>query len=407
MASLPPFIGRLRQQPPVRLAVIIGLLLLLLVGAWWWFSRTEQKAAAITYTAVAMGDIEETVTAQGQLQPKQYVDVGTQVSGQLKKLYVTANDNIAAGSLVAEIDPTVYQSKVDTDQSQIKSLTAQLQQQQAQTVLARQQHQRNLLLIEQNAVSKQEVDTTAAALKAATAQEASLKAQIEAAKFALNGDMANLGFTKIYAPISGTVISTTAREGQTVNASQQAPTIVQLANLDTMSSWAQVAEADITKIKPGMPVYFTTLGSEKRWTGDVQSVLPAPVITNNVVLYNVVVDADNTSRELMSGMSTQMFFVVGSAKNVPVIPVAALGKRVAAKDNEQGEAYMVRVKGPGGQPKPTLVHVGLMSRTDAEIKSGLKQGDEVATTAAPAPAASGTGGGQRGGTRGGGFGPRL
>src|SRR5262249_35664271 len=157
-----------------------------------------------------------------------------------------------------------------------------------------QQHGRNLQLLPAGGVSKQDVDTTAANLKAALAHEKSLSAQIAQEQSNLQGDVANLGYTKIYAPISGTVISTTAPEGQTVNASQQAPTIVELANLDIMTVWAQVAEADVSRLRAGMQAYFTTLGSdEHRWYGTVAQILPAPETINNVVLYDTLIDIEN------------------------------------------------------------------------------------------------------------------
>jgi macrolide-specific efflux system membrane fusion protein len=177
--------------------------------------------------------------------------------------------------------------------------------------------------------------------------------------------------------MSGTVVLQGVREGQTLNASQSAPTIVQLADLDTMTVRAQVAEADIMRIKPGMAVSFKTLGSrERRWQGKVRQILPSPEVINDVVLYSVLVDAENTDRELMTGMSTQMFFIVGRAENVPVLPTAALARRVPRQDDERGEAYQVQVAdGEGSQEK--TVHIGLMDRTKAEIRAGLKLGDRI------------------------------
>jgi macrolide-specific efflux system membrane fusion protein len=173
--------------------------------------------------------------------------------------------------------------------------------------------------------------------------------------------------------------------------------VVQLANLDVMTVRAQVAEADVMRLKPGMEVYFTTLGSQgRRWQGEVRQILPSPEVINDVVLYNVLVDVDNKDRQLMTGMSTQMFFVLGRAEKVPLLPVAALGKRVAAEDNDKGQAYEVRKVDAAGKTRTAIVHIGLMSRTMAEVRGGLAVGDKVAAAAALLPANSNNAGGGRG-----------
>src|SRR5690606_2265467 len=134
-------------------------------------------------------------------------------------------------------------------------------------------------------------------------------------------------------------VSQTAREGQTLNANQQAPIILQIANLDVMTVRVQVAEADVTRLKPGLPVYFTTLGMmDKRWHGRVRQILPSPETVNDVVLYIVLIDVDNRDHQLLTGMSAQVFFEIGKAHDVLTVPVAALGRRVPAKDSDRGRA---------------------------------------------------------------------
>lgn len=390
--------------PRAKLAAVClgAAALALLAWGFWPQQSTARHAQALATTAVRTGTVEEFVTAQGKLGPKDYVDVGTQVSGQLKKLHIELGQEVNAGDLLAEIDPTIYQAKVQADQAQLANLKAQLADRQAALVLAKANQQRNLLLVSSTAISRQEADTSAAALKSAQAGVASLQAQIQQAQSGLESDQANLGYTKIYAPISGTVVVQSAREGQTVNATQSAPTIVQVANLDVMTVTAQVAEADVMRVKAGMPVHFTTLGNlEKQWRGQVRQVLPSPEVLNDVVLYDVLIDADNVGRQLMTGMSTQVFFEIGKAENVPVIPVGALGKLVSS-DPSGTQVYKVRVK-EGNQYRAVDVGVGLMDRTQAEVKSGLKLGDIVVGGAAVA--ASGTSSGKSRGGFGGG--PRL
>jgi macrolide-specific efflux system membrane fusion protein len=380
----------------------IGVLLVLLAaaGAGWFFLKgrlgDEAKAPPPTVT-VEKGDVERTVTSLGKLKPKDYVDVGTQVSGQLKKVHVEVGDRVEKGQLIAEIDPTVYETRVRNDRAMIENLRATVGQQEAELNLARKQLERNKRLLEAKAISAQTVEENEAAVAVAKAKLVSTRAQIKAAEAGLEGNLANVGYTKIYTPMSGTVVSESALEGQTVNASQQAPVIVRVANLDTMTVWAQVAEADVPKVKAGMPAYFTTLGMpDRKWRGTVRQVLPTPEIVNDVVLYNVLVDVDNTEGLLMTDMTVQVFFVLGEAKDVPTVPMAALKPA-------KGGAFEAMVLTAAG-PVARAVQVGVTSRTVAEVKSGLAVGDQVVV--------AGEGGGPPGGGRSGGgprrmMGPRL
>jgi macrolide-specific efflux system membrane fusion protein len=362
-----------------RLPLGLGLLFLLGGASWWMFAGgSADKAAEPSFAEATTGDIAETVTAQGTLEPKEYVNIGAQVSGQLDKLHVEVGQMVSQSQLVAEIDPRVYESRLQEAQAQVKSLQAQLTVQQANLELAKQQHGRNTQLVDAQAISKDAYDTSAAALKTAQAQVRSLAAQIDQAKSTLAEAQTNLGYTKIYAPMAGTIISQTAREGQTLNANQTAPTVVEVANLDTMTVRAQVAEADIGKIIDGMPVTFTTLGSDRVWKTTVRQVIPAPEIVNDVVLYNVLVDVDNTDRALMSGMSTQMVFVVGEAKDAVLIPAGALGKKVKSADDGKSATYVVYIPAGKDKTERKTVTVGLLNRQFAQVTEGLKAGDQVA-----------------------------
>ncbi|NOV28212.1 efflux RND transporter periplasmic adaptor subunit [Methylomonas sp. ZR1] len=345
----------------------------------WYFAKqpkhaNQDKADSVEVT---LGDLEENVTAQGKLEPKEYVDVGAQVTGQLQKIYVKIGDNVEAGQLLAQIDPRIYAARVAADEANIKNLQAQLAGQQAQVVFAQQQYDRNRELLKSQGVSVQDFQNSEFTLKNAKATADALQAQIEQVQSTLNGDKTNLGFTKIFASMAGTMVDQKAREGQTLNANQTTPTILQLAKLDTMTVRAQVAEADVMRLRSDMPVYFTTLGSgERRWQGTVRQILPTPEVINNVVLYNVLVDVDNRDRQLMTGMSTQMFFVLGKAEQVPLIPVNALGPRQRKEDKASGHAYQVKVLTEQG-PQDKVVQIGLRTRRFAQVLDGLAVGEKL------------------------------
>src|SRR6185503_1234298 len=248
---------------------------------------------------VGRGDIEDTVTALGNLQPRDYVDVGAQATGQLKKLYVDIGSVVKQGQLLAEIDPQVASAKVAQDEGNLANLKAQLADKQAQLSLAKANFTRQTGLNAADATSKADYDGAVQAAGSAAAEVNALKGQIVAAQSQLDGDKDTLGYTKIYAPISGTVASVSIKQGQTINSVQQAPTIMRIADLKTMTVWTQVSEADVPKLSVGMPAYFTTLGNpDKRWYGKLQQIQPTPTITNNVVLYTATFDVANPANEL-------------------------------------------------------------------------------------------------------------
>jgi macrolide-specific efflux system membrane fusion protein len=375
--------------PKTRRNKIIGVLGLTIIvaGGWYWYAsaaRTPQNDS-LRPVAIKRGTIEEVVTAQGKLEAKQYVDVGTQVSGQLKKILVQIGEPVNKGQLLAEIDPRVYQAQVEASEARINSLKAQLNQQKAELALAEQNLRRNQNLIAVNAVSQQVLQESESQAAVAKAQVDSITAQIQETESILRGNRTSLSFTKIYAPMAGTVTTMPAREGQTLNANQSAPTILQIANLDTMTVRAQVAEADITRLKDGMPVYFATLGnSERRWQGKVRQILPSPQIVNEVVLYDVLIDAKNEGRQLMTGMTTQVFFIFGRAENATIIPAEVLTRRAPEHDNPKGKAYRVLVaRESGGEER--IVRVGLQTRTEAQVTDGLNSGERIMVTRSRSP----------------------
>lgn len=340
------------------------------------WSRSGAKAAAQDQptVAVARGDIEDTVSALGSIQPLEFVDVGTQVPGQLKHLHVKVGDTVTQGAVVAEIDTAVLSAKVDAGQATLQSLGAQIEEKKAQLALASRQHQRNATMFAQDAVSRDALDTTKAATQVTSAQVASLKAQRQQTAATLRIDQTNLAYAKVHAPMAGTVVTLTARQGQTLNTNQQAPILMRLARLDTMTVVTQVSEADVVRLAPGTDVYFNTLGRpDRRWTAKVRQILPTPETLNNVVLYNVLFDVDNADRQLMTQMSAQVSFVLGKAKQALLVPVTAL---VDTRDGKGKKNARVRVVTDGGIEERDVV-LGVTTRLMAQVVTGLAEGDQV------------------------------
>ena len=393
----------------VRNKIIAGITVAgLTAGGWYWYTSAAQSSQGevVQPITVRRGNLEEVVTSQGKLEAKQYVDVGTQVSGQLKAIHVDIGDTVTKGQLLAEIDPRVYQAQVEAGEAKLNSLRAQLNQQKAEAVLAEQNLKRNQNLIAVNAVSQQALQETESQFAVAKAQVDSIAAQMQETESNLKASRANLSYTKIYAPMAGTVTTLPTKEGQTLNANQTAPTVLQIASLDVMTVRAQVAEADVSRIKANMPAYFTTLGNnERRWPGTVRQVLPTPQIVNDVVLYDVLIDVKNEGRQLMTSMTTQVFFIFGKAENALIVPAEILTRRAAQQDNDKGKAYRIAVITDKGQEQ-RIVHIGLQSRTQAEVVDGLKEGERIGVNR-PAGAANRTAGQANNPQRGAGNQPRL
>lgn len=307
-----------------RIAFVV-VAILVAIGVWKYFFSKNSEAENYLTATVEKGEIQNLVTATGVLQPREYVDVGAQVSGQLRKLLVVVGQQVKAGDLLAEIDATVFRAKVDGIRAQLQNQKAQLGDRQAQLTLAKIRIERQQNLYKDDATTKEALQVAEASFQSAGAQLKALQAQIQQTESSLRAEEANLAYARIYAPMSGTVVSITSRQGQTLNANNQAPTIMRIADLSSMTVQTQVSEADIGKLHVGMPVYFTTLGGQDyRWYSKLDRVEPTPQVTNNVVLYNALFDVPNEHGVLMTSMSTQVFFIAAQARDTLVIPASAL-----------------------------------------------------------------------------------
>jgi macrolide-specific efflux system membrane fusion protein len=371
----------------VGLAVIAALVLF---ASYWLFWRSSPATDRYVIAEVKRGDIEDTVTAVGNLQPRDYVDVGAQVSGQLKTIHVAIGDTVRKGDLLAEIDATVQAAKVGASQAQLLNLRAQLADREAQAVLAEAQFGRQQQLQTDDATSVDAVQSAKASLASTQAQIKAIKAQIKQTEASLAGDEATLGYSRIFAPMAGTVVSLAAKQGQTLNANQVAPIILRIADLSTMTVWTQVSEADVARLRVGMEAYFTTLGSAQRWYGKLRQLLPTPETVNNVVLYTALFDVANPEGRLMTQMSAQVFFVVSAARDVLTVPMGALhaakdaaqgpkSQRPAERDSGATRSYFVTVLDRRDNPVEREVKVGVTNRVSAEVLAGLTEGERVVT----------------------------
>lgn len=367
---------------------IVALAALGSLAGIWWLSRPT----VIYDTAmIVRGDVESRVSAVGKLQPLRFVDVGAQVSGQIVRLHVQAGDVVKKGALLVEIDPSVQKAIVDAGRASLTGLHAQLAEQKAQHLLTSQQAMRQERLDAGGATRGEDLDIARANLAQAAARVEHLQAQIVQTSATVQADEVRLGYTRIYATMDGTVISVDAREGQTLNATYQTPGILRIADLGTMTVWTEVSEAEVRKVHAGMPVYFTTLGSDRRrWHSKVRQVLPAPPSlegksmdsalapsSGKVIVYTALFDVENGDGELMPQMTAQVNFVAAAAHNVVIAPLAAL--RPASVDG----IWSARVVDQEGRARTRQVRIGVRSRVSAEVIEGLAEGERIVTGEQP------------------------
>lgn len=378
---------RLLKKKSLVYLVSVGLLLLLAFGLYRHFFSGSKETQYLT-APVIVGDIQDTVLANGSLEALQQVNVGAQVSGQLKSLKVVLGQEVKKGQLVAEIDSLTQQNALQNAQAALNQVRAQLRSKQASLVQARLNFARQQRLLAGEAGSRESYETAEATLQSTLADIDSLNAQIEQAKITVSTAMLNLGYTKITAPMDGKVVSIVTKEGQTVNSAQLAPTIIILAELKTMTVKALVSEADVIRVKPQQPAFFTILGDpDHRFNGILRSVEPAPdsissdgsdktgktAATAAPVYYNALFDVPNPDNKLRISMTAQVSIVLNEAKGALMIPSTALGER--GKDGR----YQVKVL-QSKDGKHTVdtrqVRIGI-NNIQAQVLDGLKAGEKV------------------------------
>ncbi|QKJ03256.1 efflux RND transporter periplasmic adaptor subunit [Yersinia mollaretii] len=379
-----------------RLSLLLLITLLLVIGGGvaLWLSDSQQDAAPVT-EIIGRGDIENNVMATGSLKPSLQVNVGAQVNGQLTKLYVKQGDRVTRGQLLAEIDPTLQQNELRKTGAELES--AQAQKQAAQALLRQYslELRRQQTLIKEGSGMQSTLEKAQAQYESQVAQVRVNDALIVQSQTAMETAKANLAFTRIMAPIDGEVLGIVTKEGQTIVSSQSAPTILVLANVDTMTVHTRISETDILKVSVGQPLWFYVVANpERRYDSQMDAIQEASAESlrednagqqanqqPSAIYYNGMFNIANRERLLRTSMTAQVFIITAQAKNVLRVPLSALGEQ------QPDQRYRVQVIN-GKQTAIRWVSLGLRNGQYAEVKEGLAQGDQVVLMAAPAGAAN-------------------
>jgi macrolide-specific efflux system membrane fusion protein len=359
--------------------LVVRLLLpaLVLIGAGWLLlPSTAAPTASYITTPVERRDLEQSVLADGTLQAQKLVSVGAQVSGQIKALHVALGDEVKQGDLLVEIDDLTQQNALKDAEAALDNVQAQLASRRATLRNNQLAFERQRKVLDRGLGSQADYDSAEATLTATRADIRALRAQAVQARIAVDTAKVNLGYTRIVSPMAGTIVAIPVEQGQTVNAVQSTPTMVKVARLDTMTVEAQISEADVIRVKAGLPSYFTVLGApEQRYQARLRAIEPAPDTINDdttsssststAVYYHGLFEVENPEGALRIGMTAQVHIVLATERNALVIPAIALsGDRVQVVDG-------------AGQPQWRQVKVGLNNKVDAQILAGLAAGEAV------------------------------
>ena len=367
----------------------IGLLAVaaLAAGMWWWLKPKNE----INYLTepVVRTSIAQTVSATGEISAAQLVDVGAQASGQIKKLHVTLGQQVKKGDLIAEIDSTSQLNNLNTNKAKLDTYQAQLVSAEIALRSADKKYKREQALWQEDATSREALEDAQDAFAAAKASVAELKSSIRQTQIAINTAEADLGYTRITAPMDGTVVAIPVEEGQTVNANQTTPTIVQVADLSTMLNKMQIAEGDVNKVKAGMKLSFTTLSQpDNVREATLESIDPGLTTmsqgsyttstdtTDSAIYYYARSLVPNEDNVLHIGMTTENTITINQAEKVLAVPKLAVKQR--------GGKQYVRVLGENKQPQEKEITTGLSDNMSTEVKSGLSEGENVIISEAAA-----------------------
>ena len=375
---------------------ILIILLILGVGGYFvydkFFNIKDEKVEFITKKA-KKGSFSKKVDATGEIFATELIDVGAQVSGQIKKLYVKLGDQVKKGDMIASIDSSTQQNSIDNKEAQLAIYKAQLESAKVALNIAKTQFDRENALFAKNATSKQEFESAKNTYSANSTKIKELEAQIKQTNIELSTAKINLGYTKITAPRDGTVVSVQVEEGQTVNANQTTPTIVNIADLSHVKMKMQIAEGDITKIKVGTPVEYSILSEPtKKFQTTVSSIDPGLTTlsdgsygssssskssysssssSSSAVYYYAQSIVDNKDGILRIGMTTQNELLIANVEDAIIVP------SIGIKKDENGTfVYVLK----DGKAVKTAVKTGIKDNLDTQIISGINEGDEIITS---------------------------
>lgn len=379
--------NNLKNSPKFKKKAIIAAVSLALLG---YFTYSMFKSEPVSYMTVQASnkDIYKKVFATGTITGQTMVDVGAQVSGQVLKLYVKTGDEVKQGDLLCEIDPKIQETALKTAKASVAIIDAQIASKKAELTKLTLENQRQRRLVKLDATSKQDAEVAQAAFDMAKASLEELKAQRQKAQLSVDDATTNLGYTKITAPMNGTVYATVVSEGQTVNANQTTPTILRLATLDTMKVETEISEADVVNVKPGMDCSFTILGLPYRtFEGKLDRIAPAPSsyesatsttssssssasTSSTAIYYNSDVIASNEDRTLRIDMTADVTINIADKKDVLALPLAAL------RSSHENSAT-VYVLDNNELVKEKQVKTGLKDDQYIEIIDGITKDDRV------------------------------
>lgn len=377
---------------------IIGILALvagLAAAAIAFVRRDDDPGARYQITPAAVGSLTEEISANGTINPVRVVNVGSQVSGTVEKLYVDFNDRVTAGQVLLELDPRLFRAALDQSEATLANARA-------QSALAEANARRAAELRKQDFISQQDYEQAVATARSQAAQVRSARARTEQ-------DRANLNFSIIVAPVSGVIINRKIDIGQTVAAAFQTPELFSIAqDLTQMRIEALVAEADVSRVKLGQKVNFTVDAyNDRQFTGTVSQVRLNPSTQQNVVTFTVVVDVSNPDGALLPGMTVNARFLVQQHANVLLVPNAAMTwkpkdwtRQQAAEKAKAGETAKtgetakagqapagqagfgttIFVLGADSKPQPRRIRLGAADAENSIVLGGeLKAGDKVIT----------------------------
>ena len=369
-----------------RFFILLGLLIAAGAAYYFFSSNSKQETTYLT-ESVTRGNVEKTVVASGSVESVNEVDVGAQASGKITKLYVKLGQEIKKGEMIADIDSTTQINTLNTKKAALVSYQAQLKAKRTAYDVALSSYNRLSKLYTQKATSLDSLNTAKSTLDNAKAEMEAIEANIKQAEIEVNTAETNVGYTKITAPMDGTVISVPVSEGQTVNANQTTPTIVTIADLSKMKIKPEISEGDITKVKAGQEVSFTILSDNQTvYHSAIDSVDPANTTTSDssstssstssssssttsAIYYYANVLIDNPDRTLRIGMTTENNIKIANAKDVLLVSNMAIQKR-------DGKS-VVNILNDKNQPEQREVETGVQNDFQTEIKSGLNEGEKV------------------------------